>query len=71
MQDTITGFLLAGVGNVDVRKKTNFLLVDSSELRARGLRQHELMEWTGSGLSSQIDGVHPPAPTCRNHHAPD
>ena len=31
MQDTITGFLLAGVGNVDMRKKKNFLIVDSSE----------------------------------------
>ncbi|GAX77719.1 hypothetical protein CEUSTIGMA_g5162.t1 [Chlamydomonas eustigma] len=28
-EDTITGFLLAGVGNVDVRKKSNFLVVDS------------------------------------------
>jgi vacuolar-type H+-ATPase subunit F/Vma7 len=27
-QDTITGFLLAGVGNVDLRKRSNFLLVD-------------------------------------------
>jgi hypothetical protein len=30
-QDTITGFLLSGVGNVDIRKKTNYLVVDSSE----------------------------------------
>ena len=30
MQDTITGFLLAGVGNVDLRRKTNYLIVDSS-----------------------------------------
>eukprot|EP00898_Chlorokybus_atmophyticus_P003335 jgi/Chlat1/4001/Chrsp26S04070 len=28
-EDTITGFLLAGAGNVDVRRKTNFLIVDS------------------------------------------
>lgn len=27
-EDSITGFLLAGVGNVDLRKKTNFLLVN-------------------------------------------
>ncbi|XP_028115262.1 V-type proton ATPase subunit F-like isoform X3 [Camellia sinensis] len=27
--DTITGFLLAGVGNVDLRRKTNYLIVDS------------------------------------------
>lgn len=28
-EDTITGFLLAGVGDVDIRKRTNFLVVDS------------------------------------------
>ncbi|KAK9810663.1 hypothetical protein WJX73_008517 [Symbiochloris irregularis] len=26
-EDTVTGFLLAGVGNVDMRKKANFLVV--------------------------------------------
>jgi hypothetical protein len=30
LQDTVTGFLLAGVGNVDARRKPNFLIVDSS-----------------------------------------
>ncbi|ONM60794.1 V-type proton ATPase subunit F [Zea mays] len=30
-EDTVTGFLMAGVGNVDLRKKTNYLLVDNSE----------------------------------------
>jgi len=29
-EDTVTGFLLAGVGNVDLRKKTNYLIVDNS-----------------------------------------
>ena len=29
-QDTVTGFLLAGVGNVDLRKNTNFLVVSDS-----------------------------------------
>ncbi|KAI8472879.1 MAG: vacuolar ATP synthase subunit F [Monoraphidium minutum] len=28
-EDTITGFLLAGVGDVDLRKRTNFLVVDA------------------------------------------
>eukprot|EP00798_Chlamydomonas_sp_ICE-L_P004904 gene4904-34671_t len=28
-EDTCTGFLLAGVGNIDMRKKSNFLVVDS------------------------------------------
>lgn len=27
-EDTITGFLLAGAGNVDLRRKSNFLIVD-------------------------------------------
>ena len=29
-QDTVTGLLLAGVGNVDTARKSNFLTVDSS-----------------------------------------
>ncbi|GAA0173065.1 hypothetical protein Leryth_000167 [Lithospermum erythrorhizon] len=28
-EDTVTGFLLAGVGNVDLRRKTNYLIVDA------------------------------------------
>mmetsp|Transcript_32892 Transcript_32892/g.72641 ORF Transcript_32892/g.72641 Transcript_32892/m.72641 type:complete len:132 (+) Transcript_32892:97-492(+) len=28
-EDTITGFLLAGMGNVDIRKKRNYLVVDA------------------------------------------
>ncbi|CAM6084628.1 unnamed protein product [Calypogeia fissa] len=28
-EDTVTGFLLAGVGNVDLRRKTNYLVVDN------------------------------------------
>ena len=31
-QDTITGFLLAGCGNIDLRKKANFLVVDGSKI---------------------------------------
>lgn len=27
-EDTVTGFLLAGVGNVDMRRKSNFLIVN-------------------------------------------
>jgi len=29
-EDTVTGMLLAGVGNVDARAKKNFFVVDSS-----------------------------------------
>lgn len=32
LQDTVTGFLLAGVGNVDLRRKSNFLVVTESKL---------------------------------------
>ncbi|ONK64062.1 uncharacterized protein A4U43_C07F21700 [Asparagus officinalis] len=28
-EDTVTGFLMAGVGNIDMRRNTNFLIVDS------------------------------------------
>ncbi|KAM7254334.1 hypothetical protein ACFE04_032016 [Oxalis oulophora] len=28
-EDTVVGMLLAGVGNVDLRRKTNYLIVDS------------------------------------------
>lgn len=28
-QDTITGFLLAGVGHIDLRKRTNYLVTDA------------------------------------------
>ncbi|KAE8723703.1 V-type proton ATPase subunit F [Hibiscus syriacus] len=28
-EDTVVGFLLSGVGNVDLRRKTNYLVVDS------------------------------------------
>ncbi len=30
LQDTITGLLLAGIGNIDNKQKKNFLVVDSS-----------------------------------------
>lgn len=33
-QDTVTGFLLAGVGNVDLRRKSNFLVVTESKLHS-------------------------------------
>ena len=29
-QDTVTGFLLAGIGNMDLRRKGNFLVVNES-----------------------------------------
>ena len=37
LQDTVTGFLLAGIGNVDLRKKSNFLVVTESEYHQAAL----------------------------------
>lgn len=31
-QDTVTGMLLAGIGNMDSRQKKNFFVVDSSKI---------------------------------------
>ena len=31
-QDTATGMLLTGVGHIDIRRQSNFLIVDDSEL---------------------------------------
>ena len=33
-QDTATGMLLTGVGHVDLRRKSNFLVVDDSEFHS-------------------------------------
>ena len=30
-QDTVTGFLLAGIGEVDIKKNSNFLVVTPSK----------------------------------------
>ena len=37
-QDTATGMLLTGMGHSDLRKRTNFLIVDESECPVRGSR---------------------------------
>ena len=34
-EETVTGMLLAGVGNVDARRTSNFMVVDSSQLLPR------------------------------------
>lgn len=46
-QDTVTGFLLAGVGNVDLRRKSNFLVVTESKLAWDGL--HDPISITSFG----------------------
>jgi V-type H+-transporting ATPase subunit F len=35
-QDTATGLLLTGVGHSDLRKRTNYLIVDESEFAGHG-----------------------------------
>ena len=40
-EETVTGMLLAGVGNVDARRTSNFMVVDSSELPLAPLLPHE------------------------------
>ena len=42
-QDTITGFLLAGVGNVDLRRKSNFLIVDQSASAQAALARRAIL----------------------------
>ena len=52
-EDTITGFLLAGVGNVDLRKKTNFLIVNESErLQLYGVLLPNLARPTAAAMGS-------------------
>ena len=52
MQDTVTGFLLAGIGNVDLRKKSNFLVVTESKHTGLALlsERQVLVEWCMGAL---------------------
>lgn len=52
-QDTVTGFLLAGVGNVDLRRKSNFLVVTESEYLAAMLIQMPLASLTESRADAE------------------
>ena len=64
-EDTVTGFLLAGVGNVDVRRKSNFLIVDNSEyptpLPPRALRPSLSPTGRGGGVESASHAPNPPS----------
>ena len=59
-QDTITGFLLAGVGNVDLRRKSNFLIVDQSASAQAALAHSALLVWRAL-LAPQRADAQPPA----------
>ncbi len=48
--DTATGLLLTGVGQVDLRKRANFLIVDDSECEGVGRR-------TQHGRRSRVSGI--------------
>lgn len=39
LQDTVTGFLLAGVGDVNAKRQANFLVVDKSTPAAPAVRR--------------------------------
>lgn len=43
-QDTATGLLLTGIGHVDYRKTSNFLIVDESEFRVLWLCEYRGVE---------------------------
>ena len=68
-KDTITGFLLAGVGNVDLRRKSNFLIVDQSA-SAQAALAHRAPWLRQALLVPQRADVQPPArPTQRRPRA--
>ncbi|CAA3003235.1 V-type proton ATPase subunit F [Olea europaea subsp. europaea] len=52
-EDTITGFLLAGVGNVDLRRKTNYLIVDSMKQIEEAFKEFTTREDIAIVLISQ------------------
>jgi V-type H+-transporting ATPase subunit F len=49
-QDTVTGFLLAGVGHVDLRRHSNFLIVNDSAFLFRSWATKERAEKTQRAL---------------------
>ena len=69
-EDTATGMLLTGVGHVDLRKKSNFLIVDESEclVVAQGPRASDLVSPVRSRLAARLhrgprrSGSEPPPP---------
>ena len=60
-QDTVTGFLLAGVGNVDLRRNSNFLIVNDSECQRRRA-DRESRGGQGGGGAGAPTSVRPALP---------
>ena len=49
----MTGFLLAGVGNVDLRRNTNYLVVNESEPSSNDVAYHA---WSCDAISALSAG---------------
>jgi vacuolar-type H+-ATPase subunit F/Vma7 len=47
-EDTATGLLLTGVGHVDLRRKSNFIIVDDSEFPSYRRTMHTTTPTAGS-----------------------
>ncbi|KAH0705431.1 hypothetical protein KY289_010507 [Solanum tuberosum] len=56
-EDTITRFLLAGVGNVDLRRKTNYTIVDSMKQIEDAFKEFTTREDIAIALISQYSWV--------------
>lgn len=62
-EDTVTGMLLAGVGNVDARKASNFMVVDSSARRAPAAAKGE--GWSSAAAPTLLGQLESPKRTGR------
>lgn len=63
----MTGFLLAGVGNVDLRKKSNYLVVDESEHRPFVRMLKEIATDTKYLLPASLSGPADISHSCRDN----
>lgn len=72
-EDTATGLLLTGVGHVDFRKQSNFLIVDDSEWqdaqapRSRGMQQGQARGRGGARQARGRETARPPLPQRRRN----
>ena len=53
-EETVTGMLLAGVGNVDARRTSNFMVVDSSARPPSPPPHHRAPTWSCVYESSRV-----------------
>ncbi|XP_055806967.1 V-type proton ATPase subunit F-like [Solanum dulcamara] len=68
-EDTITGFLLAGVGNVDLRRKANYLIVDSNAVKEFTTREDIaivlISQYVANVIRFLVDSYSKPIPAIR------